>query len=272
MNKIIGPREEIREGGDVFQKHGSFWYTTMEGDEHDIKNFTGVSANLGMLLDRLVREQSRTRKLEEDARAAGKIGTAATRRSTSILEAIQKIIHTQDVDLLEQLSSVHEHLEEWEHLCYENDRLTDYYLRLEREKSEIAEAAVKAIETAIYCEDGLDGAVGQEIIEYINDRTLGRLTNNRRVIMSPTLFTNGSRVTDKVTGFTGTIVSTGTYLHSSPSYQVCGDGFDESGKPREVWFDQDRLKMAEPEAPAEIPAESADEVETVEEDAGDLEE
>ncbi len=82
---------------------------------------------------------------------------------------------------------------------------------------------------------------------------LSQPTINGRVIMSPT-FTNGARVTDKVSGFTGTVVATVTYIHGSPRYEVCGDGFDVSGKPNEEWFEQDRLKLAEPVEPDEAPA------------------
>jgi len=53
----------------------------------------------------------------------------------------------------------------------------------------------------------------------------------------------GSKVKDKVTGFSGLAVSRTEELYATPMVRVIASNFDGDGKPVEVWLDEPRLEV-----------------------------
>jgi hypothetical protein len=58
--------------------------------------------------------------------------------------------------------------------------------------------------------------------------------------MSPEFkFALGCKVTDSVTGLTGTITARAQYTHAPKSYLL--EAMDQTGRPMECWYAEDRL-------------------------------
>jgi hypothetical protein len=56
-------------------------------------------------------------------------------------------------------------------------------------------------------------------------------------------FENGSKVREKITGFTGTITGTAFYLTGCNQYLVTAKPKDEFSEPTALWYDEGRLEL-----------------------------
>lgn len=60
-------------------------------------------------------------------------------------------------------------------------------------------------------------------------------------------FSNGDEVTEKVTGFKGTITGTAFYLTGCNTYLVTAKPKDEFSEPTALWYDEGRLELIKKE-------------------------
>ena len=58
-------------------------------------------------------------------------------------------------------------------------------------------------------------------------------------------FSNGDKVEDKVTGFSGTITGTCFYITGCNQYLVAGKQHDKSREALSKWYDEQRLNLLE---------------------------
>ena len=58
-------------------------------------------------------------------------------------------------------------------------------------------------------------------------------------------FSNGDEVTEKITGFKGTITGTCFYLTGCNQYLVVAKTKDEFSEAKSVWYDEGRLELKE---------------------------
>ena len=63
------------------------------------------------------------------------------------------------------------------------------------------------------------------------------------------IFSNGEKVREKVTGFTGTITGTAFYLTGCNQYLVVPKVKDEHTAAEGQWYDEGRLELVEDEKP-----------------------
>jgi hypothetical protein len=58
-------------------------------------------------------------------------------------------------------------------------------------------------------------------------------------------FSNGDKVIEKITGFTGVITGTCFYITGCNQYLVTGKGKDENSEGVALWYDEGRLELVE---------------------------
>lgn len=61
-------------------------------------------------------------------------------------------------------------------------------------------------------------------------------------------FSNGDKVKETVTGFTGTITGTCFYLTGCDQYLVADEQIDRTKEPISKWYDEQRLELVESKA------------------------